>query len=385
MRKSCLTPGETFFSGWTNSHGCRNHQRAMDEKQVSKLLKDITTGALRRRRGADDDLDLDDSDDERMARRRAKQREFAKMRKALLADEKVSEIANNPKKIAFFKALEDRDDDDEMDFEFENAADTQEEEPSQDVRKEPSAGATDSSNITSNKRKRPLEPAAEDATNRPPPHLRRTAASASRKPASLTEIRETLSFLTATPEYDSFREDASIEEEIVYDTDKGTSDDEGTKEPEKRMSIEGFAIPPNPRRTRGRVVDRLALKRAASSNSASASAKAAFMAGSDVVPQVGFRPPPLFRRSTTSSSATSSDTASSSLSTTHTKKTAAGSRPAVSTKKGAVNYYTAARERERERELRLRDNGGKSAATAALLKQKALSSGLMALSKNQWE
>lgn len=351
----------------------------MDEKQVSKLLKDITTGALRRRRGGDDEFDLDDSDDEHLARRRAKQREFAKMRKALLADEKVSEIANNPKKSAFFKALEDRDDDDDMEIEFDNGADLPEE-SSQDVQKESLPSES------SNKRKRPLEPAAEDATNRPAARLRRTPAAISQKPSSLAEIRQTVSFLTETPEYDSFREDASIEDDIVYDTDKGVSEDEGsTQEPERRMSTEGFAIPPNPRRTRGRVVDRLALKRAASSNSAASShTKAAFMTGSDAFPQIGFRPPALLHRSTTSSSSTSSD---SSFSTTRNSKSTTGGRAAASTKKGAVNYYTAARERERERELRMRDSGGKSAATVALLKQKALakSSALMALSKNQWE
>ena len=58
----------------------RLHQRNADEKQVAKLLKDITTGALRRRRGGDDEFDLDDSDDELLARRREKQREFARMR-----------------------------------------------------------------------------------------------------------------------------------------------------------------------------------------------------------------------------------------------------------------------------------------------------------------
>jgi mediator of replication checkpoint protein 1 len=351
----------------------------MDEKQVSKLMKDITTGALRRRRGADNDLDLDDSDEERAARRRDKQRANAKMLKALLADEKVNEIAKNPKKEAFFKTLEDRENDD-MDFEFEHVADSQEA-SSESVEGETVPAAHDSGNA-SNKRKRPLKPAAEDATNRPPPHLRRTAASASRKPSSLSEIRESLSFLTATPEYDSFSEDASVEEEIVYDTDKGTPDDDGSGEPEKRISTGGFAVPPNPRRTRGRVVDRLALKRAASSNSASANTKAAFMTGSDALSHVGFRPPALLRRSTTTSSSTSGGT---SFSTTRNKNSAAGTRPAVSTTKGAVNYYTAARERERERELRLGDSGNKSSATAALLKQRALSSGLMALSKDQWE
>uniref|UniRef100_A0A093Y287 Mediator of replication checkpoint protein 1 n=1 Tax=Talaromyces marneffei PM1 TaxID=1077442 RepID=A0A093Y287_TALMA len=366
-----------------------NHQRTMDEKQVSKLLKDITTGALRRRRGADDDLDLDDSDDERLARRRAKQREFAKMRKALLADEKVNEIASNPKKQAFFKALEDRDDDDEMEFEFDNGTDSKEESFQDNQNEEQPAGtnAGGESEKASHKRKRPLEPTPEDVSNRPPPHLRRTAANVSRKPSTLAEIRETLSFLTATPEYDSFHEDASIEEEIVYSTDKANSGDEteNDAEPSRKSSTDGFAIPPNPRRTRGPIVDRLALQRASSSNSARAGAKPAFVTSNTSswdTANVGFRPPPLLRRATSSWSTSDS---SSSFSTTGTKKSASGPKPGLSnSNKGSVNYYTAARERERERDLRLKERGGGSKITAtkiAQLQKQSLENGLLAWSK----
>lgn len=359
----------------------------MDEKQVSKLLKDITTGALRRRRGADDDLDLDDSDDEHMARRRAKQREFAKMRKALLADEKVNEIASNPKKHAFFKALEDRDDDDEMEFEFDNGVDSKEASFQDSEKEEQPAGTStgEESEKASHKRKRPLEPAAEDVSNRPPPHLRRTAANVSRKPSSLAEIRETLSFLTATPEYDSFHEDASIEEEIVYSTDKGNSEDEteNNTEPSRKPSVDGFAIPPNPRRTRGPVVDRLALRRASSSNSARAGAKPAFVTSTSTwdTANVGFRPPPLLRRATSSWSTSDS---SSSFSTTGAKKSSSGPKAGLSnSNKGSVNYYTAARERERERDLRLKKRGGSkiTAAKIAQLQKKSLENGLLAWTK----
>lgn len=38
------------------------------------------------------------------------------MRKALLADEKVGQIAEDPKKLAFLRAIEDREDDDDLDF-----------------------------------------------------------------------------------------------------------------------------------------------------------------------------------------------------------------------------------------------------------------------------
>jgi mediator of replication checkpoint protein 1 len=69
-------------------------ERADDEKRIDKLYKDVTTGMLRRKRGADLD-DLSDSDDEAEERRRRKQREFAKMRKALLEDENIGKIGKD--------------------------------------------------------------------------------------------------------------------------------------------------------------------------------------------------------------------------------------------------------------------------------------------------
>ena len=68
-------------------------EREEDEKRVERLFKDIANGGLRRKRGAEMELWESDDEDEAMARRRAaKQREFAKMRKALLADEKLGKI-----------------------------------------------------------------------------------------------------------------------------------------------------------------------------------------------------------------------------------------------------------------------------------------------------
>ncbi|KAL1962305.1 hypothetical protein VTN77DRAFT_9796 [Rasamsonia byssochlamydoides] len=366
-----------------------DHQRAMDEKQVAKLLKDITSGALRRRRGADDDLDLDDSEDERMARRREKRREFAKMRKALLADEKVGEIASNPKTQAFFKSIEDRDSEDDMDLDFLDEGPSSQDQSSQDIQQQLSENDTAASG--SSKRKRPLEPSAADVANRPPAKLRRTAASAvSRKPTTLAEIRESLYFLIEKPEYDSFHEDASMEEEEPADLDNAErpSHEDENANLERRTSADGFTIPPNPRRTRGRVVDRLALLRAASSNSASSNGKAAFQSASttDAIPKIGIRPPPLLRRTITSSSSSSSFSSTSSASGSTTRTTTGPPLGASNGKKGAVNYYTAARERERERELRAKQRGGGSNIAALLSKQRAAGSGLGALmGQGQWE
>ncbi|KAH2539078.1 hypothetical protein KXW97_005319 [Aspergillus fumigatus] len=352
------------------------HQRNADEKQVAKLLKDITTGALRRRRHADDEFDLDDSDDELLARRRQKQREFARMRKALLADEKIGEIAENPKKAAFFKAIEDRDSDDDIGLDF---LDGEEDPGSQQVSSQgvsSDAPQQQSAAEESKKRKRPLEPSAEDINNRPPPHLRRKPASViSKKPATLAEIRETVSFLTETPEYDSFHEDASID-----DVDEAQDDDEDDSGSAQEQPKETFAVPRHPRRTRGPVVDRLALLRQASSNSAtsaSSSNRLAFFAGGGN--DLSFRPPPLLRKTTTSSS--SGSTSSKSDSSKRVTKPAAGASVA---KKGAVNYYTAAREREREREIRAKNRSGGSNITALLNKYASNRLGFLG-GTGQWE
>ncbi|PKX98095.1 uncharacterized protein P174DRAFT_381346 [Aspergillus novofumigatus IBT 16806] len=352
------------------------HQRNADEKQVAKLLKDITTGALRRRRHADDEFDLDDSDDELLARRRQKQREFARMRKALLADEKIGEIAENPKKAAFFKAIEDRDSDDDIGLDFldEEQGPGSQEDSSQGVASD--APQQQSTAEESNKRKRPLEPSAEDINNRPPPHLRRKPASAiSKKPATLAEIRETVSFLTETPEYDSFHEDASID-----DVDEAQHDDVDDSSSAQEQPKETFAVPSHPRRTRGPVVDRLALLRQASSNSAtsaSSSNRLAFFAGGGN--DLSFRPPPMLRKTTTSSS--SSSTSSRSDSSKRVTKPAIGASVA---KKGAVNYYTAAREREREREIRAKNRSGGSNITALLNKHASNRLGSLG-GTGQWE
>ena len=80
------------------------------------MYKDITTGGVRRKRGAD--YDLSDSDDDGEARRRMKRREFAKMRKSLMEDDNVGKIVANPKSAAFLKSLEDREDDMDIDDDF---------------------------------------------------------------------------------------------------------------------------------------------------------------------------------------------------------------------------------------------------------------------------
>ncbi|KAH8147910.1 uncharacterized protein LAJ45_08011 [Morchella importuna] len=92
-------------------------EKAQDAKDVTKLLKDMQSGFLRKKRGANFDLDDSEDEDDAEARRRAaKRRQIAKMRKELLKDENIEKIAANPKRAAFLAAIEDRDRDEEMDF-----------------------------------------------------------------------------------------------------------------------------------------------------------------------------------------------------------------------------------------------------------------------------
>ncbi|GKZ32700.1 hypothetical protein AbraIFM66950_002299 [Aspergillus brasiliensis] len=424
------------------------HQRTNDEKQVAKLLKDITTGALRRRRNADDEFDLDDSDDELLARRREKQREFARMRKALLADEKIGEIAENPKKAAFFRAVEDRDDDDDdvgFDFLDEPQESTQTDDPSsQDNTTPRPEGNANNENHNNNNRKRPLDHDTSENQSlppRPPPHLRRTkpVSAMSKKPATLAEIRETLSFLTETHEYDSFHETASIDmDDMDIDMDDDTDEDsedplsttitttttkthqhhqqqqDGTQDgagAEQPLPASQRQHPRRTSRPRGPVVDRLALLRQASSNSANTNStnggatapggnRMAFHsgsgggAGSDL--SSGFARPPLIRKTTSSStssmgsnrSVSSRTKSGGSLSSTSSKSSniaAGGGGGGGGGKSGAVNYYTAARERERERQLRVQERGTGSSGNMKALLEKHARNRLGELGRGQWE
>lgn len=232
---------------------------------------------LRRKRGAE--FDLSDSDDDVEARQRAKRREFAKMRKALLENENVGKIAQDPKKLPFLRAIEDRDYDSigfleqpdessQMDLDSQEGADLQ---PQPE-----SAGASASSN-----RKRPLQDSIPDNANRLPPTARRTRPI--KKPSTLADIRKSVSFLIEEP--DTLRHDPQPV------SSPPSSDDESTKHPR-----EPFAS----RRRTNPVIDRLSLKRAESTKTTSATSRLAFHDPSSSSAPGRFRVPSLLRRATTS-------------------------------------------------------------------------------------
>lgn len=309
-----------------------DRERARDEQMVDKLFHDITSGALRRKRGAD--YDLSDSDDGGEARRRMKRRQFAKMQKALFTDERVKKIAEKPGNQAFMRTLEDRESDDEMDFlnigpESMDTDDTQSASQDQMIPdSQPSAAVA-------------RQLGSSTAAGRPPANERRTKNG--KKPSNISEIRESVSSLLEEPHL-----------AIIPATTADSEDEDEEAEPSTSHSNKENR---NPRRTAAEpaVIDRMSLKRQSSSN-LSASSKLAFAmpAGTGAT---GFKVPALLRRATTNSlaSATSStgvSTASSRFGDDGKIKKTAGKRSGVSALARETERRAALQENEKRREAK---------------------------------
>ncbi|KAL1849142.1 hypothetical protein VTK73DRAFT_9937 [Phialemonium thermophilum] len=290
-----------------------DRERANDEKQVEKLFRDITSGMLRRKRGAGD-LDLSDSDDDGEARRRMKRRQFAKMQRALLADERISKVAENPRNQAFLRTIEDRASDDEDDENLDLLVMGPDPEAAAGSSGSGSETATSGGGGLHSRRLVPdSQPASAGAPHRQAQQRRRrnVVAGDVKKPTTLGEIRASLSNLLEEP-------DASLSS-VVPATDLDDDDDE--EDQEQRSVEDGASSSSNkenrsPRRSSSghrrrpaantaAFVDRLTLKRSASSlstsstSSSSSSRRLAFAAGSTGSFKVG--PAPLLRRATTNS------------------------------------------------------------------------------------
>ncbi|KAH7026124.1 MRC1-like domain-containing protein [Microdochium trichocladiopsis] len=273
--------------------------RAADAAQVDKLFRDITTGMLRkRRRGGGNDFDLSDSDDDGEARRRMKRRQFAKMQKALFADERIGKIAENPRNSAFMKSIEDRDSEDDWDFD-DNFADEHAEEESQS--QEPTGTDSDAVPDSQSKlvatsqslnlgRKRSR---MDDHSTRTASVTKRVRARGEERASSLAEVQRSLSSLLEEP-------NASI----IPATDFG-SDSEGEEQTstaslnKENRTLHGY--------TKASVVDRIALKRGGSNASNNSnSSRLAFASAASATG--GFKVPALLRRATTNSLMSSSST-----------------------------------------------------------------------------
>ncbi|KAI0833106.1 MRC1-like domain-containing protein [Hypoxylon sp. FL0890] len=321
-----------------------DRERAADAAQVDKLFRDITTGMLRKRRrgGGNNDLDLSDSDDGGEARRRKKRREFAKMRKALYADERIGKIAKNPRNAAFLKSIEDRNSDDEWDFgdNFADAAPESADSESQSQGQDASAAeeSIPNSQPTNEGRKRAH---ADEHAARPPPNARRTRGGV--RPSSLTDVRRELSNLLDEPNGSA----ASI----IPATEIGSD-----SEDEERQTTPSSTSNKENRRPEVAVVDRIKLKRDSSSlsitsNSAAGSdspSRLAFAAPSASGGTGLFKVPALLRRATTNSLISNSSSSSSgNTPTTSLNKAGEDSKVLKKTagKRSGINYF--ARENER--------------------------------------
>ncbi|KAF2749596.1 hypothetical protein M011DRAFT_484996 [Sporormia fimetaria CBS 119925] len=175
--------------------------KADDERNINQLYKDLMHGGLRKRRGGDA-FDVSDDEDEREQRLRKKRAEFQRMTNALLADERVGEIAKNPKRMAFFRTMVDSLDDPEYDFLDAPMAEEANDDssPSQPLEEGRAETTIPESQIDEvhNTHINPLKRKSPDSQkeNRPPPHLRRTAAdSMSRKPMTIADIKHSVSEL----------------------------------------------------------------------------------------------------------------------------------------------------------------------------------------------
>lgn len=281
---------------------------------------------LRRKRGAE--FDLSDSDDDAEARQRAKRREFAKMRKALLENENVGKIAQDPKKLPFLRAIEDRDhdslgfleqlnDSSQMDLDSQEGADLQPHPES----------AEDSASV---KRKRPLQDSIPDNANRLPPVERRTRLI--KKPSTLADIRKSVSFLLEEPD--------TVPHHLQPSSSPQSSDSESTQH--NRIALAS-------RRRTNPVIDRLSLKCAESTKTTSTSRLAFHDPSTRSVPD-GFRVPSLLRRATTSQLPNGTDKHGISTNTASTERAAGGGEKGDfirrgGSRKSSIGYF--ARERER--------------------------------------
>lgn len=382
-------------------------ERERNEAETSRLYKDLTTGVLRRKMGANA-FDIEEDEDElAVRRRRLRQQEEARKRKALLKDDNVKSLAEGRQskgKDAFLKAIADDDGDDEMVGLSDNdeaATATQDEMQQSQVEVEHESGGV-LQETSGNKRRLPE---SEETWERPPAKQRRTAPSAGlRRPTSMLEVQESVSFLLDEPQAAAPAAPTTLElsdSEHTEDDERGSEleseddDDEPTAVEESRQNHGGFApnpqameakarkdsidMPPPPsrlaanqRRTaapvgKASVIDRLSLKRASStSESATGQGRAAWGANAS---SSGFKTPSLLRRATTSSDAndrgvTTNAAAAKSLS----RENSSGVRQGGS-KKSSLAYQARVEERKAIVEASARRREANTKRVAALRRQ----------------
>ena len=303
--------------------------RKEDEKNINELYKNVMNGGLRRRAGGRDGFDMSDSEDEEDLRLRKKRAEFQKMNRALLADERIGNIAKDQKKQAFFHTLADFAD--EGDYEFlevpaDLGVDGEQSQSQEDGQKEgegteditvPDSQTADATNMAANNPLKRKSPSDSQKENRPPPHLRRTAASdnLTRKPITLADVQNSVSELLEDPRI--MVPDSQFSES--EDDDESPAPNAGSRKP---------------------IVDRLTLSRTSTILEAAAdSGNMAFHAPSRATTAPGFRIPSLIRQATSNLSASSDS-----------RRPSGAGTPTESVRRGGTgksNIHAQAREAER--------------------------------------
>ena len=324
-----------------------------------------------------------------------RQQEEARKRKALLKDVNIATLADGKQskgKDAFLKAIAD----DEGDEDTGNVSDNEQDKvpPTQDdvqpTHTQPSTQGV-LQEVSANKR-RVVED--DDASyDRPPAKQRRTQGSTFKRPTSLLEVQESVSFLLEGP-HAYFPADAmalelssdSEHDEAEFEDRADDSDDDLVTAEEARQNDGGFApnpmsmeakampaprLPASQRRTAPKpaVVDRLSLKRM-SSASESAHSRTAWAAGPTTG---GFKVPSLLRRATTNSTSNANERG---VSTPNLTREGSGVKMG-GTKKSSLAYQARAEERRAIVEAGARQRE-ENAAQIALLRRNssALNRGL---------
>lgn len=247
-------------------------------------------GGLRKRAGRDA-FDMSDSEDEAEMRQRRKRADFARMQKALMSDENIGKIAENPKQQAFFKTLADFADDAEYDFlempepksiyAEESQSQSQSQSQQEDGSEEAELVVPNSQNdmVPPNPLKR-KSPSSSQKENRPPPSMRRPDNGLARRPITLADVQNSV-------------------QELLEDSRVVVPDSQYSSDSDSELEI----VDKPARKT---VVDRLTLSRQSTMESSQDSAGGmAFHAPSRGGGLPGFKVPSLIRQATSNLSATS--------------------------------------------------------------------------------
>ena len=252
-------------------------------------------GGLRKRAGRDA-FDMSDSEDEAEVRQRRKRADFARMQKALMSDENIGKIAENPKQQAFFKTLADFADDADYDFlEMPEPKSVYEESQSQEQAQQdgegegntedavvvPDSQQADSQSMPPPNPLKRKSPSSSQKENRPPPNLRRTDNGLARRPITLADVQNSVS-------------------ELLEDSRIVVPDSQYLSDSDSELEIVDKPI-------RKAVVDRLTLSRQSTLEDSQGSIGGEGMAFHAPTrnSQPGFRIPSLIRQATSNLSATS--------------------------------------------------------------------------------